>query len=245
MPGVDFNVETQLHFLKEVFPAFREEHADLPQGKTSELRPYDFYFGNNSFDVIDALVLYCMVRHFKPRRIIEVGSGFSSMITARAARKNGHTELFCIEPYPSEFIRTGFPGLTCLLPQKVEEVPLTFFQSLGEGDILFIDTSHMIRINGDVTYLYLEILPRLAKGVVIHIHDIFLPLDYPKRWVNDLLLFWNEQYLLQAFLACNPHFKVLFACDFMRRKYESECRAAFPNCPFFSAGQSFWMQRVS
>jgi hypothetical protein len=115
---------------------------------------------------------------------------------------------------------------------------------LEDGDILFIDTSHVVKTGGDVNYIYLEILPRLKNGVIIHIHDIFFPCEYPKWWVVNRLLFWNEQYLLQAFLAFNSHFQILFANKFMDLKYFEDIQSAFPQAPFYHTGQSLWMQKI-
>lgn len=244
LAGVDLNIETQLRFTRQIFPLYQKEYDQFPQGPSPDLTPYQFHFMNGMFDGLDALVLYCMVRHFKPRRILEVGSGWSSRVSAQAALQNGNTQLVCIEPYPDEILKAGFPGLTSLIPKKVEQVELAVFEQLEENDILFIDTSHVIKTAGDVNYLYLEVIPRLKNGVVIHIHDIFLPYEYWKNWVTEELRFWDEQYLLQSFLAFNASFSVLFANTYMRTKYPDELRQTFSKCPFFDAGQSFWMQRV-
>jgi hypothetical protein len=187
-------------------------------------------------------VLYCMVRHFQPNLVLEVGSGFSSRVSAQAALRNGHTKLVCIEPYPDEVLRRGFPGLTSLIPKKVQDVELSYFEELGPGDILFIDSSHVARIGGDVNYLYLEVIPRLKPGVIVHVHDIFFPLEYRRDWVINELRFWTEQYLLQAFLAFNPEYEVLFCNTYLDHKHRGELQATFPNSPWWGGG-SFWMRR--
>jgi Methyltransferase domain len=183
-----------------------------------------------------------MVRHFRPRRIVEIGSGFSTMVSAQAALRNGSTQLIAVEPHPSELLRKGFPGLTTLIPRKVEEVDPALFAGLGSGDILFIDSSHVVRTGGDVNFLYLELLPRLADGVVVHVHDVFLPRDYPRDWVVDKRIFWTEQYLLHAFLIFNSAFGVLYSTPFMAERHPDRVRAAFPECPWVGGG-SFWMRR--
>lgn len=242
--GIDMNLTTQLDLLNKAFPAYQDEYNLLPQEKTASLPPYAFHFRNGIFDGLDALVLYCMVRHFKPQRIIEVGSGWSTRISAQAALKNGHTRLTSIEPYPAPFLVDGFPGLDSLFVKKVQDVDFSLFETLREGDILFIDTSHVIKTGGDVIYLYLEVLPRLNKGVVIHIHDIFFPQDYPKWWMKELVRFWDEQYLLHAFLTFNSHFRVLFANNYMRLKCQDQIKAVFPKSPFHDFACSFWMQKT-
>lgn len=239
--GVDLNEDVQLRLLREVFPRFRDEYDAIPLDPTG--RPYEFYLNNGLFGGTDALVLYCMVRHFKPGSILEVGSGFSSRVSAQAALKNGgHTDLTCIEPYPDEVLKAGFPGLTSLIPKKVQEVELDRFEELGPNDILFIDSSHVVKIGGDVNYLFLEVLPRLKPGVIVHVHDIFLPQEYRRDWVVNELRFWSEQYLLQAFLTFNSEYEVLFSNSYLGKEHRDELQAAFPNSPWWGGG-SFWMRR--
>jgi hypothetical protein len=238
--GIDLNEDVQLYLLQEAFPRFQAEYDQFPMTPTAQ--PYEYYFGNEMFSGTDALVLYCMVRHFQPNLVLEVGSGFSSRVSAQAALRNGHTKLVCIEPYPDEVLRRGFPGLTSLIPKKVQDVELSYFEELGPGDILFIDSSHVARIGGDVNYLYLEVIPRLKPGVIVHVHDIFFPLEYRRDWVINELRFWTEQYLLQAFLAFNPEYEVLFCNTYLDHKHRGELQATFPNSPWWGGG-SFWMRR--
>jgi hypothetical protein len=244
LPGIDLNLDTQLNFLHVVFFKFQEEFNALPREASKNLLPYEFHFWNGMFDGIDALVLYCMVRHYRPKRIIEIGSGWSTRVSGTAARLNGDTQLICIEPFPDPVLVNGFPGLNSLKISKVEEVDPALFQTLEAGDILFIDTSHVIRAGGDVNFLYLEILPRLKTGVVIHIHDIFFPKEYPREWMVDNFRFWNEQYLLQAFLAFNSHYQILFANNYMKLKYIEDFHKIFPEWINYNSAQSIWLQRL-
>jgi hypothetical protein len=183
-----------------------------------------------------------MIRHFQPRKIIEVGSGFSSLVAAEAIARNGGSELICIDPFPLDFLRKGVPGLHSLIEKKVEDIDLEFFSQLHSGDILFIDSSHTVRIGGDVNYLFLEVLPRLKPGVIVHVHDIFFPFDYPRDWVTDEFRFWSEQYLLQAFLTFNSTFEVLMANNYLSHYYEDAVKTAFPSLTSWGGG-SFWMRR--
>src|SRR5436309_6462906 len=171
---------------------------------------------------MDALVAYCMVRQFQRRLIIETGSGLSSLLLAQAAAKNNGATLICIEPFPQKFLKEGFPGLRSLIEKKAQDIDLEFFSQLESGDILFIDSSHTVKIGGDVNYLFLEVLPRLKPGVIVHVHDIFLPFDYRRDWVMDEFHFWSEQYLLQAFLSFNAEFEVLMRSE--ERRVGKECR---------------------
>ena len=233
--GIDMNESMQLDLLRNHFSKFRGEYNKLSvEPPPGQKRP---------FHGVDALVAYCMVRHFQPRRIIEVGSGFSSLVLAQAAAKNENSSLICIDPFPGELLRNAsIPGLQSLIETKVQDLDLAFFSQLESGDILFIDSSHTVKIGGDVNYLFLEVLPRLNPGVIVHIHDIFFPFEYRRDWVLDELRFWTEQYLLQAFLTLNSEFQVLLASYYLSRYHEEHLRAAFPNLPRWIGG-SFWMRR--
>ena len=142
----------------------------------------------------------------------------------------------------------GFPGLAGQVKRKVEDLDYDFFDQLGKNDILFIDSSHVLRTGNDVQYLYLEILPRLKEGVIVHIHDIFLPYEYPQQWVVENRVFWSEQYLLQAFLTLNPCFEVLFGNYFMTQNYAEEMGAVFSHPPGYrqrNVPDSFWIRRLN
>lgn len=240
LAGIDMNDAMQLDLLRNHFPKFRHEYERFPTNPTEGQT--QFYLGNGPFDHADALGAYCMVRHFQPRLIIEVGSGFSSLLLGQAAAKNKSSRLICIEPFPREFLRNGFPGLQSLIEKKVQDIDLEFFSQLESGDILFIDSSHTVKIGGDVNYLFLEVLPRLKAGVIVHVHDIFLPFEYPRDWVLDEFRFWTEQYLLKAFLTFNSEFEVLLANSYLHHYHKSELKTAFPSLTSWGGG-SFWMRR--
>ncbi len=232
--GIDMNDSVQFDLLRNHFSRFRGEYETIPaEPPPGQLWP---------FRGTDVLVAYCMVRHFKPRRIIEVGSGFSSLVLGQAAEKNKNSGLICIEPFPREFLREGFSGLQSLIEKKVQDIDLEFFSQLASGDILFIDSSHTVKIGGDVNYLFLEVLPRLNPGVIVHVHDIFLPFEYRRHWVLDEFRFWTEQYLLQAFLTFNSEFEVLLASYYLSRYHKEQLRAAFPDLRCWIGG-SLWMRR--
>jgi hypothetical protein len=156
-------------------------------------------------------------------------------------------ELIAIEPYPNKVLQKGFPGLSRLIVKKVEDVELELFKSLKENDILFIDSTHVLRTGGDVQYEYLEILPRLAKGVLVQVHDIFTPSEYPKINVKERFWFWNEQYLLQAFLCFNDSFKVLWTSSYMHLNHPDILSKSFTSYRDQEEKQwpaSLWMQRI-
>ncbi len=240
LSGIEMNPAMQSYFLRDVFPVFRKEYEQIPIANPEQNN--SFYLANGRFEGLDPLLAYCLVRHFRPSQIVEVGSGYSTLILAQAARVNGETELHCIEPFPVDFLTTGVPGLTSLLVSKVEEVDPSFFSRLTTGDVLFIDTSHVVRIGGDVNYLFLEVLPRLNPGVIVHVHDIFFPYEYPQDWVMERRRFWTEQYLLQAFLAFNSEFEVLVSSGYLKATYPEEVAEVFPAAAPWTGG-SFWMKR--
>jgi predicted O-methyltransferase YrrM len=243
--GLNMRPEEQLHLLTEVFPKYNKE-IFFP--KTSTGNPAEFYLENGSFGPVDAEVLHMMIRHFKPRRIIEIGSGYSTLISAKACQLNKQndgvtSELIAIEPYPNETLKHGFPGLTELMETPLEKVDLSMFSGLGENDFLFIDSTHVLKIGGDVKYLYLEVLPRVAGGVIVHSHDVFFPGEYPKNWVKENHWFWTEQYLLQAFLAFNREFEVLWASQYMNRRYPKQLTQVFPSYSSTACPGSLWLKR--
>ena len=232
--GIDMNDAIQLNLLRNHLTNFRDEYNNLRvEPPPGQKRP---------FHGVDALVAYCMVRHFQPRLIIEVGSGFSSLVLGQAAAKNKNSSLICIDPFPRDFLRDELPGLQSLITKKVQDMDLEFFSQLQSGDILFIDSSHTVKIGGDVNYLFLEVLPRLQPGVIVHVHDIFLPFEYRRDWVLDEFRFWNEQYLLQAFLTFNSEFEVLLANSYLNHYHQEDLKAAFRNLSSWASG-SFWMRR--
>jgi hypothetical protein len=248
--GIDMNDSGQLDLLRNHFPKFRDEYEQIPIKPTGE--GDGFYLNNRLFGGADALVAYCMVRHFQPRSIIEIGSGLSSLLLAQATLRNDSSALICIEPFPREFVRKGFPGLQSLIEKKVQDVDLEFFSQLESRDLLFIDSSHTVKIGGDVNYLFLEVLARLKPGVIVHVHDIFLPFEYRREWVMGEFRFWTEQYLLQAFLSFNSEFEVVMANRYLTHRYMDDLKIAFPNLEQLKAasanaprwdGGSFWMRR--
>jgi predicted O-methyltransferase YrrM len=245
--GIRMNEPGQLELLTQFAERYKGEYEVLPRVKTSV--PYQYYLNNDSFVGVDGEILYCMIRHFKPRKIFEVGSGNSTYLAAQAVLKNeeedGHScQLTAFEPYPNDLLRAGFPGLARLDTIQAQHIPLKKFDELGDGDILFIDSSHVLKIGSDVQYLFLEVLPKLRKGVLVHVHDIFLPAEYPRKWIMKERWFWNEQYLLQAFLTFNDSFDVCWAGYFMHLNHSAELERAFDSYDREETWPgSFWMRK--
>lgn len=245
--GIDINEEFQIKLLFSFFSQFKEEYENFPKNKTPI--PYQYYVNNGFFESVDGEVLYCMIRYFKPKRIFEIGSGHSTYLSAQAVLKNkedknNESELVAFEPYPNDILKTGFPGLSKLVVTEIQNVDLTEFEKLRVNDILFIDSSHVLKIGSDVQYEYLEILPRLNIGVIVHLHDIFLPAEYPKKWVLEGYRFWTEQYLLQAFLAFNDSFEILWAGSNMHLTHPGKLEAAFSSYNRNERPGSFWIRKI-
>lgn len=241
LPGINLNEDVQLSTLKNI----ESYVSDINYPSEQQDDPTIYFYGNDQFPVLDAEFLFCALRYFKPKVMIEVGSGFSSLIVADVNRRffGNNLDFSCIEPYPRQFLIDGVEGITRLITKKVEDVDLEYFDQLNSGDILFIDSSHVSKVGSDVNYLFFEILPRLKKGVIVHIHDIFLPDEYPKVWVIDQGRNWNEQYLLQAFLQFNSDWDVIWASHFMGTRYHQDVTKVFHRYPSLGGGGSFWLVR--
>jgi methyltransferase family protein len=220
-PGIDFRWNDQLTLLKEL------------SGYHDELSTLEFNFDNGFFGDFDAAVYYSLIRHLKPQRIIEIGGGYSTQLAAKALRG----KLICIEPYPERLNGVG-PSVE-LIQKRVEEIDVDFFACLEANDILFIDSSHAVKFGSDVCYEFLQLLPQLAPGVWIHVHDIFFPHDYPAEWLIERRMALNEQYLLEAFLSFNEKFQVALANYWLCLDYPDEAARLWPN-----NGSSFWMKRA-
>ncbi|RJQ53938.1 MAG: class I SAM-dependent methyltransferase [Nitrospiraceae bacterium] len=247
-PGIDLNVNLQQELLNVIFPRFTGEY-DFPLDREEAGSPADFHFNNGMFANTDAEVYYGMLRHFRPRRIIEVGAGRSTQICCAAVGRNaGETgvraQISIVEPYPNEMILGPLAGKIEMLRSKVEDVGPDFFTRLEENDVLFIDSSHVVKSAGDVNYLFLEVLPRLNPGVVVHIHDIRIPYEVPRLFLVEQARFFTEQYLLQAFLIGNNDFEILWGTYFMTQNFPGKVASVFRSsrCGTY-AGGSFWIRR--
>jgi predicted O-methyltransferase YrrM len=243
--GVDIREEQQKQLLSDIAANFKHEYTAIPKGASTQ--EFQYYLGNTAFEAVDAEMLFGLIRLLKPRRMYEIGSGFSTLLAADALRRNRSEEHSCrfivIDPYPSAQLEAALPSDVELRRVPVQKVSLSEFESLGENDILFIDSSHVCKIGSDVQFEFLEILPRIRPGVVVHVHDIFIPLEYPKQWVLDCRRFWNEQYLLQMFLSFNATFEVLWAGQWMHIKHPDLLMEAFRSYKAGVSPGSFWFRR--
>ena len=227
IPGVDINENIQLGFAQD----FVGLYSDIPfsDNKVDNCR---YYFDNSYFSYGDAVSLYLMMRTFRPKRIIEVGSGFSSaeMLDIDEMFFNSQIEFTFIEPYPERLLsllESKDRERYNIFAKPVQEAPVESFLNLCEKDILFIDSSHVAKTNSDVIYLLHQILPSLKKGVIIHFHDILWPFEYPEIWF-DHGRGWNEAYFVRAFMQFNTSFEIIYFNSFMELHHDAFLRSNMP-----------------
>lgn len=192
-----------------------------------------YYAQNGMFGLSSAALLHAMIRAHGCRRVIEVGGGYSSLVALGALEKAGPGASFtCVEPHPAPWLVQALERAGAqLVRTPAQALPAGFFDALGPGDLLFIDSSHVAKLASDVNHLFLRVIPALKAGVLVHVHDIYIPYEYPAaHFFSDNKQFWNEQYLLQALLSCNPTFEVLMPGWYVQMDLAAEFRAAFPRC---------------
>ena len=239
--GIVLDLDAQMAFVESDLAG---HIAELKWG-TDVAREHSYDPGNDSYPLVDARMLYAMVRHLRPTRIVELGSGQTTRVMAQACRENvrdgAPAQLRAFDPFPTA-VDDGLPGLAELVRVKAQDIPDDVFTELEAGDVLFVDTTHTVKIASDVNHIILRVLPLLQPGVIVHIHDIFLPYEYPRFFFADYALYWAEQYLLQAFLAFNSDFEVLCAVYALGRE-QSARMAATGALAAGEIGSSFWIRR--
>lgn len=241
IPGVELNVSKQLAFLQKsksllhFFPYLKNE---------DDLR---YKLPNNFFGTGDVLSLFLIFKSFNPSKVIEIGSGYSSaaMLDFNDLFFESKIQFDFIEPYPdrlNSLLKNGDKNIVKIHQKFVQEFSVDFFKKLDEDDILFIDSSHVSKIGSDVNFLFLEVLPVLKKGVIIHIHDIGFPFEYSKDWI-DYGIYWNEAYLLKAFMSFNTSFEILLWNDFISKKKSEEVKNIDPILEKLGGG-SIWLRKL-
>ncbi len=242
LPGIDLAPKNQLDMLDKF--DFNKELLRFPIEKSAS---HEYYYNCDTFRAGDAEYLYSIIRYLKPKNIIEIGSGMSTLMTRNALDKNKEEDHdyfcrhICVEPYEQPWLEER--GIE-VIRERVETLDKSIFEKLNYNDILFIDSSHIIRTQGDVLFEYLELLPILKPGVFVHIHDIFTPKDYLTEWVLTHNL-WNEQYLLEAFLSFNEKYKVVGALNYLAHNFYEEFSKKNPIFASQPKGEpgSFWIVR--
>ena len=241
--GINLCEQKQILLLRD----FKKYYDELPfrPKKTPNLR---YFFENPAYSYCDDIFLYCMIRHAAPKRIIEVGSGYSScvMLDTNDLYFNGNIATTCIDPYPElllSLINDRDRDRIKIIGSRVQDVDLAEFDSLEAGDILFIDSTHVSKIYSDVNRLFFEILPKIQNGVLIHFHDILYPFEYPREWIYEGRA-WNEAYLLRAFLQYNGSFQIVLMNTFLERFHRGYFEQAMPLC-LKNPGGSIWIRKES
>ena len=242
-PAIELNEAQQAARLERFAEWYCEQ--PFPEKQTKAAR---FYLENPSYGHFDALMLYGMLREARPRRIIEVGSGFSSaaMLDLNETVLGGGVQFTFIDPDMirlRKLLREGDAGRVTLIEKRVQEVPLETFATLGANDVLFIDSSHVSKIGSDVNRLYFDVLPVLAPGVLIHIHDVAGNLEYPREWLEEGRA-WNEQYLLRAFLMNNAAYRIELFTGWLFNTRHDWFRERMPMCARGGGGQ-IWLRKLS
>jgi hypothetical protein len=215
-----------------------------------------YYFNNGYFSHMDGVVLACMILHYKPKRIIESGSGFTSAVMADVNELyfDNKIDLTFIDPHPErvyQLLRETDIQRYSILKSPIQEIDLQMIEALEPGDFFVADTTHVTKCDSDVNHIVFEILPRLKPGVFVHFHDVFYPFEYPEEWVSEIRRSWNEIYLLRAFLAWNPCYKIIFFNSYMAHSHSDVLKSSFSSfhalCegkPLSLSGGSLWLQRV-
>jgi predicted O-methyltransferase YrrM len=230
---LDFNEKSHKEILNEINHYLGmfdntfgfEKNEDLQKNIMERKNNLQYTLMNGSFEWMDARLLYYFLQKNKTKRIIEVGSGISTLLMYNTKQMfHLDIEIICIEPYPQDYVKKlNETGKITLIEEKLENVDLNLFTTLNSNDILFIDSSHVLKVGSDVMYYFTKIFPILKKNVYIHIHDIFFPYDYPLAWLKQGR-FWNEQYFLYVFLQYNTKFKIKFCNSYAVFKYVDQLR---------------------
>jgi predicted O-methyltransferase YrrM len=247
LKAINMNSTGQIELLKDLVKYYKE--LPFSPKKKDGLK---YYYDNNTYSYSDGIFLFLMIKEFKPKRIIEVGSGFSSslMVDVNKLYFDNKIELDFIEPFPhhlNQAFENDLDGLN-LTQKKVQEVSLDHFCRLEHNDILFIDSTHVSKTGSDVNYLFFEVLPALKKGVLIHIHDIFHPFEYPEEWVLDKSFHnngfgWNEIYVLRTFLMYNESFEIILFNTFLQNEIPEWFQEHMPLC-LMNKGGSIWLRKI-
>jgi predicted O-methyltransferase YrrM len=240
MPGVDLRIDESLTFFENELKPFIAEYAppSRPPGTA-----HGYYADNPMYPRLDGEVLYAMVRFLRPRRIVEIGAGWSTRVVRDAlARNDGETLHVVFDPDTGGAVqRAGDIPIRAIPAQQIERAT---FDDLEAGDLLFIDTTHTVKPGSDVLRLILEVLPTLAPGVVVHVHDFYRPFEYPRFLMANHGLYWQEHYLVQAFLALNDDFEVLIANHALGRLRPERVRAVIQSLPpGLTPGSALWLRR--
>lgn len=243
LPDIDLKESEQLALLQQLLPFFAEFSFDAAPSKGRR-----YGCNNDAYNYGDAVFLNAMLRYSRPRRLVEVGSGHSSCMTldTNDIWFNGSIDCTFIEPYPAllySLLKPGDRDRIRIIPQRVQDVDLEVFRSLEANDVLFIDSTHVSKIGSDVNRLFFEVLPILAEGVYIHIHDVFYPFEYPQEWALGDGRAWNEQYVLRALLQNSDAYEIVLFNTFLTRFQPEFFERNLP-VALKERGGSLWLRKT-
>jgi len=239
--GIELNEQAQYELLDE----YARFYGELPFPEKQTIG-YRYFYDNDWFGYSDAIFLYCFLRKRKPKKIIEVGSGYSSAVTLDTVDRffSQRPEITFIDPHPARLLsllKEGDQDYVRLIDQKIQEVPIDLLLTLESGDLLFIDSSHVVKCGSDLQMLLFEILPRLKPGVFVHFHDVLYPFDYSSEWLEEGR-YWNEAYFLRAFLSYNSAWRIEFFNTFVNHRFAELITTRMPLCRN-NFGGSLYIQR--
>ncbi len=241
--AIDLNEVKQL----ELFHKFIPHYNEFPFNNNASGK-YRYAVPKSFFTYTDAVVLYAMIRSFQTKKIVEIGSGYSSvlMLDINQYYFNNNQQLTFIDPdfkRLKKLMKSDDDKNCTLIEKKVQESDLECFLSLAENDILFIDSSHVSKTGSDLNYLIFKILPLLNKGVLVHFHDVYYPFEYPSKLVLEEKLAWNEAYLLRAFLMYNPMFEIAYFNNYIYKKHSDLLKEKMPEC-MKDEGASLYIRKI-
>ncbi|WP_445148478.1 class I SAM-dependent methyltransferase [Baekduia sp. Peel2402] len=244
--GITMDAESAMAGVERDLAPYVAELADMPLDGPRP--PGEFFLNNDNYGPVDAELLYAMVRASKPARVVELGSGYTTLLINQAVRRNVAdgtvTDHVAYDPYPRDFIFGDTPPEgSRFAPIMATDVPMSAFEELESGDVLFVDTTHTVKLGSDVNHIILDVLPRLAPGVIVHFHDIFLPFEYPENWFTQFRYLWAEQYLLQAFLAYNSAFEVVLPTSLLAAEFPERVGQVVPTFAPGCRPGAFWLRR--
>lgn len=245
--GIDLRESEQLALFDSLAELLREDlpfPPDTSSGGDSEFR---YYFENPAYSWSDGMILHALLRHIRPRRVVEVGSGYSSAMTLDTTERwlDRGVEVVFVEPHTEllrSLLRPGDEDRVTIHEAAVQDVPFHVFTALDDGDILFVDSTHVVKAGSDVNHIFFEVLPRLAVGVWVHLHDVFFPFEYPMEWLREGRA-WQEAYLLRAFLTGNDGFEIRWFQSFMWMRHGALLESRLPAIAK-NTGGNIWLQKV-
>lgn len=233
-----FKINSIKSFIKKISVYSNEFNVPIDGNKED---PDGFFWKNPYFSFSDAMSYYCVIRHFKPKKIVEIGSGFSTLVADKAVKKNNHGEIVIIEPYPMKIL-SKLETVTKIENKFVQDIKISKLINLIESaNIWFIDSTHTVKNGSDCLYIYLKAMPEIKTNLIVHSHDVFLPYSLPKEWGTKLHIYWTEQYLLYSYLLKNQDANVLYGSNYASKKLK-KTNDLLMNKKYAGGGGSLWYE---